>query len=311
MALITTYVYTKQNRITTDAMPLSEVQKDLLAGFLSGAVSKVAEYPLDTVKVLMQANPGKYNGPVDCLKQTISIGGVSSLYKGLTSPVFGAALELSTLFVTYGISKSVLNVEQNPTLSNPNPAWKYLVSGGFGGFCVAFVLTPVELIKCNLQNTTSGAAVKFKGPIHYIVENTKANGILSFWKGNVSCIMREVPGNVAWYGVYELLKTRVVQKYGKYEQLDDVPLRYTMICGSFAGMSYWALPYPVDTIKSRIQTATQADVTFGSIAREIYAKEGIRGFYHGCGVTCARAAFSHALLFYTYEVSYRFLSKSV
>lgn len=47
-----------------------ETQKNLIAGIGSGAICKTIEYPLDTVKVLLQAHPNKYTGPLDCLKQT-------------------------------------------------------------------------------------------------------------------------------------------------------------------------------------------------------------------------------------------------
>ena len=38
-------------------------------------------------------------------------------------------------------------------------------------------------------------------------------------------------------------------------------------------------------------------------------EEGVRGLYKGCGITCARAAPSHALIFYFYEVASQFLER--
>jgi len=53
--------------------------------------------------------------------------------------------------VAYGAIKKQLGVDSNPSLSNPVPFWKYVVSGAGSGVFSAVVLTPVELIKCRLQ----------------------------------------------------------------------------------------------------------------------------------------------------------------
>ena len=39
-----------------------------------------------------------------------------------------------------------------------------------------------------------------------------------------------------------------------HESKRDVPLGYSALAGSIAGIGYWGVPYPADTIKSRIQT---------------------------------------------------------
>jgi hypothetical protein len=41
---------------------------------------------------------------------------------------------------------------------------------------------------------------------------------------------------------------------GGYESKQDVPLPLSALSGSIAGISYWSVPYPADSIKSRIQT---------------------------------------------------------
>lgn len=287
--------------------------KNLLSGFTAGAICKVGEYPIDTVKVLLQAHSSRYTGPIDCLKQTYARNGMKGLYKGVTTPVVGAMAETSTLFVSYGIAKRLLDVDPNPTLEKPAPMWKYLASGAFSGACTAFVLTPVELIKCNLQVQNVGSSsVKYTGPIGAITTTIRENGFFGLWKGNVSCLFREIPGNIAWFGVYEFIKGRVIQPYFQYETMEDVPLAFTMIAGSLAGVSYWFLPYPADTVKSQIQTKQKYNgKSFTFVMNDIYKNQGIKGLYKGCGITCARAAVSHSFLFYIYEVCYKHLAPLV
>lgn len=244
--------------------------------------------------------------------------GITGLYKGVTSPLIGAMLENSALFMTYGVIKQVLQVDSNPTLTNPNPMWKYYCAGGLSGISSAFVLTPVELIKCNMQVQNLNASGNFKAPnvkvysspIDVALKIVRSEGIQGLWRGNVSCLMREIPGNVVWFGIYEFTRSRIIQPTLGYKTLNEVPLPYTMIAGACAGIGYWGIPYPIDTIKSQIQTDTRfhgKSVLY--VARTIYSTQGISGFYKGVGITCSRAAFSNAFLFYAYEVVYREISR--
>ena len=65
-------------------------------------VGKALEYPFDTVKVRLQTQPQtvplRYNGPVDCFMQGLRADGLRGLYRGISSPLVGAAAENSCLF---------------------------------------------------------------------------------------------------------------------------------------------------------------------------------------------------------------------
>ena len=65
-------------------------------------MGKVIEYPFDTVKVRLQSQPGhlplRYTGPLDCFKQSLHSDGFLGLYRGLSAPIVGAAIETSSLF---------------------------------------------------------------------------------------------------------------------------------------------------------------------------------------------------------------------
>lgn len=269
------------------------------------------EYPFDTVKVMLQSDSRRqYKGPVDVFVQVSKTRGVMALYRGLTSPLLGAMAENSVLFVTYGIIKKQLNVVEDPTLTNRNPLWKYFLSGGASGVAAAFVLTPVELIKCRIQvqQITEGAP-RFKGPIDCVLQTVRSDGFTGLWKGNVSCLMREIPGNMAWFGTYEIIRGQI-QMHCQYEKLSDMPLYWTALAGASAGVAYWAVPFPADTVKSRIQTNPRfASMSFAQAFRTVLKEEGVRGLYQGLGITCLRAAPSHALIFYFYELSYDLLGR--
>ena len=86
-----------------------------------------------------------------------------------------------------------------------------------------------------------------------MAQTVRAEGVQGLWRGNRSTLAREVPGNMAWFGVYEL-GMRGVQRARHLERKKDVPLYFSALSGSFAGVAYWGVPFPADTVKSKIQT---------------------------------------------------------
>jgi len=265
----------------------------------------MVEYPFDTVKVLLQtqdrANP-VYRGAVHCFISTWKRHGFRGLYRGLLTPLLGSAAENATLFTSYGWTKWALG-EQNRKLS----LLELSLAGAGSGVCVAFVLTPVELIKCRLQIQQSASVVKerYSSPIDVISRTYKAEGIRGLYRGHSSTLMREIPGNFAWFGTYEVACHLLAPKGGS--KADMSPFGH-MAAGASAGVAYWTAFFPADVVKSKIQTdPALKDSTFLQVFRKTFRVEGIRGLYAGWGITCARAAPSHAVIFATYELVSKFL----
>ena len=88
--------------VTTAAGQGEEALKDIICGSLAGIVGKYIEYPFDTVKVRLQSQPDgvplRYNGPLDCFKKSLQRDGFLGIYRGISAPLVGAAVETSTLF---------------------------------------------------------------------------------------------------------------------------------------------------------------------------------------------------------------------
>lgn len=86
-----------------------EAIKDIVCGSAAGVVGKYIEYPFDTVKVRLQSQPDtvplRYAGPIDCFKKSLQRDGFLGIYRGISAPLVGAAVETSTLF--FSVSASV------------------------------------------------------------------------------------------------------------------------------------------------------------------------------------------------------------
>jgi hypothetical protein len=289
------------------ASPWKHALKDLTAGTAAGMVSKVIEFPFDTVKVRLQtqdigATAGKrlYAGPWDCLKSIVKESSILGLYKGLSPPLAGAMLENAVNFTVYGNVQRLVRTE----FPDLHPIVVSSIGGASAGFAVAHVLTPVELVKCRLQAAHS--ASMFSGPLDVLRDLSKSNeGIVrGLFRGHVSTLLREIPGGLFYFGVYETS----IQSYMGWKGpsgRDQVPALYLMGSGSLGGMAYWLSTYPADVIKSKQQamigSVSSSDVRMSSVFKQVMKQDGIRGFYSGLGVTLIRAIPANAAIFYTYE----------
>ena len=187
------------------SLVLSEPARDFVAGTMGGFASKLVDYPLDTVKVLLQTDySSKYRGAWHCLHHTVKTKGVPAVYKGISSPLLGSMAENALLFWAYNHCKRLISGGKDSELT----VFQLALAGAGAGAVVPFVNTPVELVKCRLQvqnsATNPGQYKQYKGPIDVAIKTIQNEGLVhGLYRGNVSTLLREVPGNFVWYGLYE------------------------------------------------------------------------------------------------------------
>jgi ornithine carrier protein len=274
---------------------------------------KLIEYPFDTVKVRLQSQPEhlplRYSGPVDCFKQSFKADGFRGLYRGISAPMFGAAVETSCLFFSYRVIQDMLRATIFPGMEHL-PFAALIASGALSGSVTSLALTPIELIKCKIQVPVESAGHKPVGPLAMVARVFREEGLLGFWRGQLGTLIRETGGSAAWFGGYEGVSSllRSYSQSGAQDSAEALPVYQQMIAGASAGISYNFLFYPADTIKSRMQTADISILTangerqtFVSVGRALWRQQGLKGMYRGCGITCARSAPSSAFIFSVYE----------
>jgi hypothetical protein len=111
-----------------------------------------------------------------------------SLYQGLSSPLVGAMAENAVVFTAYKRFQRLLGVEEDRWSSRMN----YAIAGCGAGFFSAAVLTPVELVKCNIQvqqaaQRGGGQTTSFKGPIDVVMQIMRKEGVQGLYRGHLAC----------------------------------------------------------------------------------------------------------------------------
>ena len=296
----------------------TEALQDITFGSIAGVIGKIIEYPFDTVKVRLQSQPDtlplRYQGPLDCFRQSLRAGGIRDLYRGISAPLLGAAIETSSLFFSYRIAQNALQATIfSHTNGDPLPLSALLACGGASGAFTSFLLTPIELVKCQMQVPISSSSIRRAGPRSIIASIFRHHGILGFWYGQLGTLIRETGGSAAWFGSYEGVcalfrnyNARYNSPIAKAANQNTLPLYQQMLAGATAGVSYNFVFFPADTIKSRMQTEEvnvegQVRRNFWLSGKVLWQEQGVRGMYRGCGITVGRAAPSSAFIFTIYE----------
>jgi ornithine carrier protein len=249
-------------------------------------------------------------------------GPIRNLYRGISAPLVGAAIETSSLFFSYRIGQDLLVsiVPSFRTRTDINgkielPFYALAACGAFSGAFTSILLTPIELVKCKMQvplpppslaSPLGSTVTKPAGALCLIRTIFRAQGILGFWHGQLGTLIRETGGSAAWFGAYEGVKLSFLHYDKNVQSPDDIKTWQRLLAGAAAGMAYNFVFYPADTIKSRMQTeetknAATARMTFFRTGKELWRQQGLTGFYRGCGITVFRAAPSSAIIFSIYE----------
>ncbi|KAJ2708147.1 mitochondrial ornithine carrier protein [Coemansia spiralis] len=303
--------------------------QDLAFGSLSGMAGKFVEYPFDTVKVRLQTSGSQvFTGTADCLRQTWHNEGFRGFYRGLTSPLIGAMAENAIAFYAYNRIQSAIRAS-SPAMPADAPLSlpQLFLSGALSGAICAVVITPIELVKCKLQvenvqgygappHATQHTAVRFSGPLSVVAHLLKTQGITGLYKGVAPTIARETIGVGCWFGTYEFVCQQLLAMRAAANPAaprmskEDLGPGAIILAGGCAGIGYNIASYPIDVVKSVIQTADVGAASqkqqqprsgvLGTV-RAVYARGGITAFYRGLGITLLRAFPANAAMFMTYE----------
>lgn len=282
---------------------------DFWAGYISGAVGILIGNPLDVLKVRLQA--GSSSPAVRSSSNTIA-SAARQFATGTAAPVLGYGALNALLFVSYNRSEALLNSTLNAPPHTTN-LWTTWLAGAVGGLATWVVSTPTELIKCRAQLASP--------PISSLAiakQVWRKEGIKGFYFGGVVTALRDSIGYGFYFWSYEL-STRWLASAdpSKKESEFSTEAAKVLLCGGLAGIVTWASIFPLDVIKTRVQTqvfesategrplltGSQADRRLGAIdiAREAYREGGIKVFFRGLAVCSIRAFIVNAVQWAVYE----------
>ncbi|OBZ70977.1 putative mitochondrial carrier C4G9.20c [Grifola frondosa] len=300
-----------------DTPTMSKTVNDLTAGTVGGIAQVLVGQPFDIVKVRMQtAAQGTYSGMLHCAGGILKNEGPLAFYKGTLTPLLGIGACVSIQFGALEYTKRYF-ARQNALRGQGGPGGITLGSGQLfaagvaAGLANAVVSGPVEHIRIRLQ-TQSATKPLYAGPFDAMKQIFSSHGIAGIYKGQVVTLWREALGYGVYFMAYEKLMQYEVKK--KDIRRDQISAANAVLFGAAAGYVLWAVIYPIDMIKSRMQTDgfSAADgqkykSTLGCV-RTVWQQEGIAAFIRGLTPTLIRSPFANGATFLAFEMASRVLN---
>jgi len=289
-----------------------KLAKDIFAGTCGGISVTLVGHPFDTLKVRLQTQPIDkpiYSGVVDCAKKTIQWEGLGGLYKGVTSPLAGQMVFRASLFGAFGESKRWLATNPDGSSRALRPI-DFYKAGAITGFVAAFTEGPIDFYKSQIQVQIikSKQSPDYKPPYTSVSQCVKAtlreSGVRGPFQGLSATILRNTPANAVYLGNFEMLKAAYCSKYNC--KPTEIPGWVVLCSAGLGGVTYWLAIFPVDCIKSAMQTDSiiksqrrYTDVV--STAKALWGEGGVKRFYRGFTPCLIRAAPANGVMLLTVE----------
>lgn len=288
--------------------------RSLAAGGVGGVCAVIVGHPFDLVKVRLQtAEKGVYTGAIDVVKRTIAREGLArGLYAGVSAPLVGVTPMFAVSFWGYDMGKRLVNSFTTVPVKNNTPQYsigQISAAGFFSAIPMTLITAPFERVKVLLQiqgqkHLAPGEKPKYSGGIDVVRQLYKEGGIRSVFRGSAMTLARDGPGSAAYFAVYEYVKRSLSPKDAEGNATGELNLPAVMTAGACAGVAMWIPVFPVDTVKSRIQTA-EGRPTIAGVVSQVYRNGGIKAFFPGFGPALARAIPANAATFVGVELAHK------
>ncbi|XP_009279258.1 PREDICTED: tricarboxylate transport protein, mitochondrial [Aptenodytes forsteri] len=218
-------------------------------GGLAGGIEICITFPTEYVKTQLQldekANPPRYKGIGDCVKQTVHDHGIRGLYRGLSSLVYGSIPKAAVRFGMFEFLSNQMRDEQGRLDST-----RGLVCGLGAGVAEAVVVVcPMETIKVKFIHDQCSPKPKYRGFFHGVREIVREQGLKGTYQGLTATVLKQGSNQAIRFFVMTSLKN-----WYKGDNPNKVINPFvTGVFGALAGAASVFGNTPLDVVKTRMQ----------------------------------------------------------
>ncbi|CAG8504372.1 1821_t:CDS:2 [Gigaspora rosea] len=292
----------------------SYIIRTFFAGGVAGCVAKTVIAPLDRVKILFQSsNPqfqkyaGSWTGLFQATRKIYIDSGPKGLFQGHSATLIRIFPYAAIKFAAFEqIRHHLMPTRQHET------HFKNFMAGSLAGVTSVLCTYPLELVRVRLAfEVRKDSRVSLRSICKQIYHESAAShrrfihfSIMNFYRGLTPTIMGMIPYAGVSFWTHDALSeycrtmltnittdpSLIAGKKEFLEQDSKVPLKTwaELTVGGLAGAISQTISYPFEVIRRRMQVYGAIDpsrfVSIRKTTREIWVKNGLKGFFVGLSI---------------------------
>jgi adenine nucleotide transporter 17 len=289
--------------------PQSDNVAHALAGAGGGILSMILTYPLVTLSTRAQVESKKEESRfIEAVQKIIAREGVSGLYSGINSALFGISV---TNFVYYYWYEWTRSSFEKAAISAGRASKKLttvesMIAGAIAGSATVIMTNPIWVVNTRVTTRRRSesdleAGVKARKPpstIATLLALLKNEGPQALFSGVVPALVLVI-NPILQYTLFEQLKNAVEKKR-------KVTPTIAFFLGALGKLFATSITYPYITVKSQMHVAGHSEKkeNMTQTLKRIVSQEGTAGLYKGIVPKVTQSVLTAAFLFAFKDVLY-------
>ncbi|RAL02028.1 putative peroxisomal membrane protein Pmp47 [Aspergillus ibericus CBS 121593] len=303
-----------QKKAVAAAAQQSDNMAHALAGAGGGILSMFLTYPLITLSTRAQVESKRaHSTTYDAVRRIIQREGVSGLYSGLESALFGISVTNFVYYYWYEWTRSAFEkaATRAGRSSKKLTTSESMIAGAIAGSATVMLTNPIWVVNTRMtarksesdQEALPGVPAKKlrASTIATLMDLLRQEGPKALFAGVLPALILVI-NPILQYTIFEQLKNML-------ERRRRMTPKDAFYLGALGKILATSITYPYITVKSRMHVASTdgpKESLNGSLKR-IVKEEGYVGLYKGIGPKVTQSAITAAFLFAFKDVLYDFM----
>lgn len=274
-----------------------------ISGALGCALTHSLVIPLDVVKTRLQSKPGRYGGLISGAIEIQQTEGTGALFLGWQPTVLGYLWYGITVYPGYEFFKRLFLSLAGPVIVESFRVPLVLLAGAAATVFACFGVCPAEACRIRMV-----ADRRFQNASIFEVARTmtEEDGPAVFFDGLSTILVRQVLFGMMKFLVFDYFADFVFDLFPIMAETFESQLAVSVLSGAIAGVVSSIVSQPADAIFTRMNQKGGRS-SFVEVAEDIFAKQGVGGFFTGLGSRCVWAGCIISGQFFLYDVCKSFL----
>jgi Mitochondrial carrier protein len=278
-------------KVVSNFEKLSHIPNSVKVGLLSAILAQPFEV-IRTCSIINQHNITNVNfrGMIEICRKIFQKEGYKGFFRGSTLSFFKITLNYTFFFLS--LDKMIQNVKPIANQSN------FFFSSQIADFAMAssskamttILFNPINMMKTRFEVLGNN---EYKSIFSAVCKIYKKEGISGFYKGTIPSLMKDVPYSGLQYSLYQSIM-------GCNERIRENKIGIVIAAGLSSSMAIM-ITYPFDNLRVRAQFNQGSPMKMLGLIKEIFEKEGIKGFYKGYLPRLIKKIFGGAITWSIYE----------